>query len=157
MAGSGIELPAEISTFLADATRGYPFMIQLVGYHVWQIAHGAGAGRIDEEMAREGIALARDRFDRMVIEPALQRLPGTLVEYLLAMAEDGGAPSESGRVAARMGKTPQQVSSYRARLIREDVIEASAWGKVEFAIPYMADYLNAHRSELSAEAAARHT
>lgn len=157
MAGSGIELPADLATLLAEATRGYPFMIQLVGYHVWQNAHRAGTKLIDEAIAHEGIALARDRFDRTVIEPALQRLPSTLVEYLLAMAEDGGVSSESGRVAARMGKTLQQVSSYRARLIREDVIEASAWGKVEFAIPYMADYLNAHRSELSAEAAARHT
>jgi hypothetical protein len=50
-----------------------------------------------------------------------------------------------------MGKTAQQVSLYRERLIREDVIEASSWGRVSFAIPYMAEYLNDYREALSAE------
>ena len=156
MVGSGLELSDGLARVLADATQGYPFMIQLVGYHVWQLAHRAEARMIDEDAAHDGIALARDRFDRTVIEPALQRLSGALIEYLLAMAKDEGAPSESGEVARRMGKTLQQVSSYRARLIREDVIEASSWGRVSFAIPYMADYLNAHRSELNVEADTRH-
>ena len=150
---SGLLVSADVARELAEATRGYPFMIQLVGYHAWQVAHRAGLRVIDESSARDGIALARNRFDLTVIEPALQRLPASLLEYLLAMAEDNGEPSESGRIAQRMGRTAQQVSSYRARLIREDVIEASSWGKVSFAIPYMAEYLNAHRAELLAESA----
>lgn len=152
MRESGLEIDGDVADLLAEATRGYPFMIQLVGYHAWQVAHRSGLRRVDEEAARQGVLLARERFDRTVIEPALQRLPATLIEYLLAMAEDHGFPSETGEVASRMGKSAQQVSTYRARLIREDVIEASSWGKVSFAIPYMDEYLNARRSELEAEA-----
>ena len=85
-----------------------------------------------------------------MIEPALQRLPPTCVSYLLAMAQDHGASSESGNVAKRLGKNASQVSPYRARLIDEDVIEASGWGVVSFAIPYMADYLNANRERIAA-------
>ena len=148
MAKSGMKISPELARYLANVTRGYPFMIQLVGYHVWQCAYRVGADTLGEDIARQGIALARERFDLTVIEPALQRLPKSMLEYLLAMAMDDGRPSESGEVASRLGKSAQQVSSYRARLIQEDVIEASSWGKVSFAIPYMADYLNAHRAEL---------
>lgn len=130
MGESGLRVDEEIAGLLAESTRGYPFMIQLVGYHAWQAAYRSSAGRVDEKAARQGVLLARERFDRTVIEPALQRLSATLIECLLAMAEDHGAPSETGEVVSRMGKSVQQVSTYRARLIREDVIEASSWGKV---------------------------
>lgn len=149
MRDSGMRITDEIAERLACATHGYPFMIQLVGYHAWQLAHRKGISDIDDETAREGIVVARERFDATVIEPALQRVSGGGIAYLLAMAEDEGCPSESGAVAARLGKTPQQVATVRARLISEDVIEAPSWGKVSFAIPYMAEYLNAHRTELA--------
>lgn len=148
---SGMMLSEEMSELLAEATKGYPFMVQLVGYHVWQLAHRANKTTIDEEIARNGVVLARERFDLTVIEPALQRLPSSCIAYLLAMAEDEGKPSDTSTIAERMGKSAQQIGTYRARLIHEDVIEAVAWGKVSFAIPYMADFLNMHRQELEAE------
>lgn len=147
---SGMELSPELASDLASVTSGYPFMIQLVGYHTWQRAYRAGSHVITEDIAQQGIALARERFDQTVIEPALQRLPASAIHYLLAMARDHGEPSETGDVAVRLGKTTQQLSTIRARLIAEDVIETSSWGKVSFAVPYMADYLNAHRAELMA-------
>lgn len=151
MRASGMDASDEVCDRLAQATGGYPFMIQLVGYHVWQESHRRGATDIDLASAEKGIALARERFDEMVLEPALQRLPPSGIEYLLAMALDEGKPSSTGEVARRMTKTAQQVATVRARLIREDVIEAVSWGRVSFAIPYMASYLNRHREELSAE------
>lgn len=153
---SGLPLlnPSLAST-LADSTRGYPFMVQLVGYHVWQKAKRAGRGSVDEECVRQGIVLAWARFDSTVIEPALQRMPMTSLEYLLAMAVDRGRVSESGEVAARLEKTQQQLSAIRARLIKEDVIESAGWGKMSFSIPYMAEYLNEHEEELRAEIAGR--
>ena len=63
--------------------------------------------------------------------------------------------SESGEVASRLGKTQQQLSAIRARLIKEDVIESTGWGKLSFSIPYMVEYLNQHEEELRAEIAGR--
>lgn len=150
MQGSGMELPEGLARELAALTQGYPFMIQLAGYHVWQAAKARGTECVDAAALEAGFAAARERFDATVIEPALQRLPPTCVSYLLAMAQDHGASSESGNVAKRLGKSASQVSPYRARLIDEDVIEASGWGVVSFAIPYMADYLNANRERIAA-------
>ena len=154
MRASGLSIDDATCQQLAAAAQGYPFMIQLVGYHTWQMAHRLGITCIDEKIAGMGVRRARERFDATVIEPVLQRLSGSAISYLLAMAIDEGAPSESGAVAARLGKTAQQVSTCRARLIRDDVIEARSWGKVSFAIPHMADYLNAHHDEIEAEIAA---
>ena len=150
MRETGIDVAGDVMELLAQATRGYPFMIQLVGYHAWQLASRVG-GVLDEGLASQAIVLARDRFDATVIEPALQRVAPGPMAYLLAMAEDEGAPSSTRAVAGRLGKDIQQASPIRARLIREDVIEATGWGKVSFAIPYLADYLVAHRDELLAE------
>lgn len=148
---SGMNISIEASNVLAEATKGYPFMVQLVGYHVWQIAYRTGNETIDDEAVYNGISLARERFELTVIEPALQRLPSSCTAYLLAMAEDKGKSSKTSIIAERMGKTAQQISSYRARLIREDVIESAGWGKVSFAIPYMDEFLNTHRQELEVE------
>ena len=43
----------------ADATGGYPFMIQLVGYHIWRLASGE---TIDAAAVRAGVAAARKRL-----------------------------------------------------------------------------------------------
>lgn len=150
MAASGMELSAARAGELAAATHGYPFMVQLVGYYAWQAARRSGAAVIGADHVERGIAVARERFDATVIEPALQRLPRAAVAYLLAMAEDGGGPSESSAVAARLGSTTKSASAARDRLIKDGIVEAPSWGKVAFAAPYMADYLGAHREELMA-------
>ena len=147
---SGMELKPGIASQLAEATQGYPFMIQLVGYYAWQLARRAHTTIIGEEEAERGIATARERFCAMVIEPALQRIPPTCIAYLLSMASLGQTCSTS-MVANDLNKTPQQVSSIRSRLLRESIIEAPSYGKVSFAIPYMRDYLNDHKVELEAE------
>ena len=146
---SGVKASRNLCETLAEAARGYPFMVQLVGYHAWQQAHNNGSAMLDEQTIEQGIAIARERFDATVIEPALQRLPASSIDYLLAMALDGGAESQTGQIATRLGKTAQQLSTCRSRLIREDVIQSSGWGRVSFAIPYMAGYLNEHREELA--------
>lgn len=147
---SGMELQPGIAGQLAEATQGYPFMIQLVGYYAWQLARRAHTPIIGEEEAERGIATARERFCAMVIEPALQRIPPTCIAYLLSMASLGQTSSTS-MVADGLNKTPQQVSSVRSRLLRESIIEAPSYGKVSFAIPYMRDYLYEHTAELEAE------
>lgn len=145
-----MDLAPGIAEQLATATQGYPFMIQLVGYYAWQQARRDRKASIDKDAAECGIITARERFCAMVIEPALQRIPPTCISYLLGMAELGQVCS-SGDVAGTMGKTPQQLSSVRSRLLRESIIEAPAYGKVSFVIPYMRDYLNDRRAELLAE------
>lgn len=146
-----ISVARSVVDYLADASAGYPFMVQLVGYYSWQKAARRHPGTVDEKDASEGVSLARSRFEETVIEPALHHLPPMQVRYLLAMAQDGGMPSSTRAVSERMGKATSDVAPYRDRLVKAGIIESSAWGKVCFAIPNMAEYLANHREEIERE------
>ena len=147
---SGLTIEEDALESLADVTRGYPFMIQLAGYHTWQAAFrdGGSGSRITCAHVEIGARKGRGQFDRMVIEPVLQRLAPTALLYLHAMAQDGGAPSRTSDIAKRLDRDLCALSSFRERLIEANVIESRTRGTVEFTIPYMADYLLEHRSRL---------
>ena len=125
-------------------TAGYPFMIQLVGYYTWQASSRRGSDTVALEDAKKGIAVARESFDSMVLAPAVRRLPGKQIDYLVAMVRCGEGPVATGEIARQMGADPTAVSSYRRRLIDAALIESPSYGLVDFAIPYMREYLLAH-------------
>lgn len=128
------------------ATGGYPFMIQLVGYQIWRKAIG---GEINTHAAEAGIEQARTRLGSLVHAPALRELSDVDRTYLLAMAQDSG-PSSTGEIARRMGKDPRYASVYRGRLLAAGMITTDTWGKVDYAIPYLRDYLLDHAANLVA-------
>ena len=145
---TGLDISDSVAEWLARETQGYPFLIQLVGYQVWQGAKRRSSSLIDEEIAEKGAAAARIRFDAAVIEPALQRVSPAGMRYLLAMASEGDEEIATSGVLERLGKSASQVSVIRSRLLKDSLIEAPGYGRLRFAIPYMADYLNKHRAEL---------
>lgn len=123
-----------------QATGGYPFMIQLVGYHVWRKATG---DTIDLAAVRAGVPAARKRLGSTVHETALADLSDVDRTYLVAMSQDE-EESSTGEVARRLGETPYYASTYRARLIAAGVIEPTRRGYVDFTIPYLREYLREH-------------
>lgn len=145
---SGMLISPETAHYLAEASCGYPFLIQLVGYYAWQRAKRKGLAVVDDDVAHSGVDIALARFDATVIEPALQRVSDLGIAYLMAMALDDGPVSSTAEICKRLGKSAQQLSSLRASLIRDSLVEAPSRGKIRFAIPYMANYLNNHREEL---------
>jgi len=137
-AGRRITEPALAS--ITEATGGYPFMIQLVGYHVWRKATG---DLIDEEAAALGIPAARKRLGSMVHATALADLSNVDRTYLVAMAQDDG-PSKTSDIAARLGESMGYASVYRTRLLAAGVIRPAGYGRVDFALPYLREYLRDH-------------
>ena len=47
-------------------------------------------------------------------------------------------------ITARLGKSSQYASNYRRRLLDSELIEIPASGQVDFALPYLRDYLRKH-------------
>ena len=127
----------EAARTAAESTAGYPFLVQLVGYHSWRAGDGS---RITAKHVDEGIRLARQRLRELVHETALNDLSEVDREFLVAMAEDDG-PSRVADLARRLGQSPQYINGYRGRLVAAGVIEAPARGRVAFAIPYLRDTL----------------
>jgi hypothetical protein len=123
------------------ATQGYPFLIQLVGDQVWRKARGGD--QITLDAAHAGIDAARRRLGQLVHEPALADASDIDKSFLLAMARDDG-PSRMADLANRLGVTKTYASQYRLRLIALDLIEPAGHGRVDFALPYLRDYLRQH-------------
>ncbi|KFI97001.1 ATP-binding protein [Bifidobacterium stellenboschense] len=131
---------------LAQATNGYPLMIQLVGYWTWR-ASEAGPQADDNDItitaAERGIAQAKIKLGDMVHGPAVDKLSAMSRDYLLAMAQDDG-PSSTSVIAKRLERGLIYANVYRTQLIKEDIIYQSSYGYVDFKLPYLRDYLREH-------------
>lgn len=148
---TGIVLAEEPLRIATEATAGYPFMIQLVGYHIWRRTMRRSNEHTDTgdviaasvEDAELGVKDALSRLGDTVHGPELDGLSPIDKTYLLAMAQDDG-PSSTSAIAERMGKDVKYAGIYRMRLIDAQVIEDRGYGKVDFAIPYLREYLREH-------------
>ena len=142
---SGMTIAGQALSTATEATYGYPFMVQLVGYHIWRLARRRHPldPVISMEDAEQGIAKALARLGDTVHGPELDSLSPVDKTYLLAMAQDDG-PSSTSVIASRMGKDLGYASTYRARLLEAQVIEDKGYGLVDFAIPYLREYLREH-------------
>ena len=151
---SGFEIGDEALRIATDATAGYAYLIQLVGYHVWRAAWLRGRGDedpivIDEQDARTGVGEAEEEFRDAVLETAISSLPKTAIEFLMAMSDEGDVVAMSA-IAKQLGKTTGYLSPYRRQLIARQVIEQTAPGYVAFSIPFMREFLHARRSAIMA-------
>ena len=125
----------------AEGTRGYPFLIQLVGAQTWRLHSTTPEISLDD--ARRGVSNARRRLGSLVHEPALANASDIDKSFLLAMARDDG-PSKMSAIRARLGVSNNYASQYRLRLIAAELIEPTRRGYVDFSLPYLREYLREH-------------
>lgn len=153
---AGMRIGAEPLQSLTEATAGYAYLIQLVGYHAWICArrHVSERAEITQQDVNQGVANAMREFNEAVHEPAIADLPRRALEYALAMTEDREV-SSTAQIAERLGVPSSSLTTYRRMLIKRQVIEPTARGFVTFAIPYMREFLIDHRDELLARYEAR--
>ena len=147
---SGMPIAGNALSAAVAATGGYAYMVQLVGYNVWKVArrHFGESPAVTTEDVREGAEMAMGDYVEAVIEPALSRLSKRAMSYLVEMSGSDG-PSSTGCVAKSLGVPAQSLSSVRASLIAKQVIEPTeARGYVDFAIPWMREYVGDHAAEL---------
>jgi len=135
---AGKVVSADVLDRAVQATCGYPYLLQLIGYHM---LHLAGDGRqITAEMVTLAIANSKRDMVQSVYQPALWPLSKQDMAFLKAMAVDDGV-SQIADIRQRMGVTPATVQQYRARLIASEAILPVRRGEVDFAVPYLRDYL----------------
>lgn len=123
---------------MVQGTRGYPFLIQLVGAQTWRLH--PRLPEISVEDAERGVTNALRRLGSLVYEPALSGTSPIDRSFLLAMAQDDG-PSKMADLQRRLGVDVRYASQYRLRLIAAELIEPVRRGYVDFALPYLRDYL----------------
>lgn len=138
---SGRTVAENVLDVMVKGTRGYPFLIQLVGSQVWRLRKSER--EISMESARGGVSDALRRLGRLVYEPALADASDIDKSFLLAMAKDDG-PSRMKDIQQRLEIDANFASQYRLRLIASELIESTGHGYVDFALPYLRDYLREH-------------
>jgi hypothetical protein len=104
----GISISPDLVQKAAEATEGYPFLIQLVGYYLWLEADKAG-WKLDVTSVQRGIAAAQRRNILVVVESALSDISDRDREFLDAMAIQDG-PSAAGQIGALLKAKPNVVS-----------------------------------------------
>lgn len=123
----------------AESTGGYPFLIQLIGYHLWQLAETSSSPLTLEDV-NLALTAAHRRNARVVIEAALATISPKDLDFLRAMTEDN-APASTADIGHRLGDKKNTVGNYRSRLIAAGLIQPAGRGRLDFAIPGLREYL----------------
>jgi predicted MarR family transcription regulator len=116
-------------------------MIQLVGYHVW--LQNEGKKEISGKDVKVGIQAAKRRLGSTIHAISLSDLSNVDRTFLTHMATSD-TPITVSDMAQKMHVSGSYISQYRKRLIESGIIVSTAHGEVDFAIPYIKEYLQEH-------------
>ncbi len=134
----GRSVDAEALDIAVEASGGFPYLMQLVGFQSWaQNPHG---GAITEDDIRRGAAQAQRNFSERVLDATFYDLSPNDVRFLQAMLADK-AESRLSDIAERMGEASNYTSTYKRRLIEQGIIGARGSSYVSFELPGFRAYL----------------
>jgi type II secretory pathway predicted ATPase ExeA len=135
MAGRNIEEKALKTA--AEMTGGYPFLIQLIGYHAFNQSSRKTITIVD---VKAGIADSQEDMEHMVLDATIEDLSNKDIDFLLSMLIDEGS-SKTVDIAKRMHVSASYAGQYKRRLVKLGVIVDSGRGSVDFAMPMFRDLL----------------
>ena len=136
-----VEGGREISPVALDqsvaAVDGYPFLVQVVGFHLWE--DSPTQPQIDTAQASRAIDRAWADARRLVYEPMLADLSARDLDFLKAMARSQRDPVPMAEIEAAFAGS--NASQYRRRLIAAEAVEPAGRGQIRFAVPGLGRYL----------------
>lgn len=135
---------AEALDLAVKATRGYPFLTQVVGAYLWE--HTAEVEQIPTAVARQVAEHAMNVMGSLVHEPALLEISPSQRRFLAAIAE-GESPARNSELAEMLGVTTQRISALMRELSERGLVFSPGRGLVEIAVPYLAEYIRRHGTE----------
>ncbi|MGV1004208.1 MAG: ATP-binding protein [Candidatus Nanopelagicales bacterium] len=123
-----------------DFSAGYPYFIQLIGQHAWNLALGPHITGADVEFA---IADAQQEIDAGLYSSRWQRATPAEQRLLQAMARcaPAGGPAKMADLVVAMGKQKiSQLSPARSNLIAKGLVYAPDRGELAFTVPGMEEF-----------------
>jgi molybdopterin-guanine dinucleotide biosynthesis protein len=115
----------------AAYTSGFPFLIQLIGYHAF---NQTDRKTITLEDVEAGIVGAREDMESMILDATLHDLSERDIQFLFAMLEDEEV-SRIADITDRLGISASNASHYKRRLLNQGVLFEVGRGKVAFSMP----------------------
>jgi len=138
---AGRTIDEDALEYAMRAAQGYPFMAQLIGDLSWKVA--PERDEIVLQDVKVAYPKARRRMGANIHSRALRELSPTDRTVLAHMALSDG-PSAVADLRRALGVNPQHLNVYRQRLIDAGMIRSAGHGQVDFALPYLRDYLREH-------------
>lgn len=134
-----VDYTPEAIELALEWTAGYPFYIQQLGKHAWNLA---GASPIGLEDLERALPAAQEALDSSIYEVRIQRTTERERRYLRSMAELGDGPYRSGQIAEALGLATTQASTTRQALIVKGLVYATEeFGYVDFTVPRFAEFM----------------
>ncbi len=133
-----VTIEPEAADTLAAAIDGFPYLLQLIGFHAWELARSTK--NVDAEAARIAARTGRRDYFNGVLRRTYAALSEQDRAFLHAMTLAPG-PSSISAISERMGKSPSYARVYRQRLVEQGVITRAGRGSVAFALPGMREFL----------------
>ena len=128
----------------AEATDGFAFMIQLLGYHMWK--QTPDTVEISDEDVERGLHYAYRDMEKMIFETMMRELSDREKEFLTAMAQDEQY-SRTSDIAEKLKISTNNATQIKKRLIERCLIRNEGRGKVAFDMPLLREYLRQNGKE----------
>ncbi len=120
-----------------EAIKGFPFMLQLVGYRAWRMAENSSV--VDVSSVNTATSVARKELEQRVYEAVWFELSEADKSFLLAMTKDEQTTRQAD-LSSRLGKPSGHVSKYKKRMLQQGVIQERSKGLLEFCLPGFKEY-----------------
>ena len=123
---------------IVEASNGYPAHLQILAHATWQLA--PGPREIIHRDALRGVKAGIEQIARRSLGPRWDTMPDRQMEYLAALAANGGAASVR-QLETILGRDQKSFSAVRDALIREGDIYAPRRGHIHIAVPLMVPFV----------------
>ncbi len=131
IAANGGQISEDALRCAVEASNGYPFMVQLIGFHSWRTA-ASDPPHLQIKEVSSGIAEAERRLQQLVLAPMWRAMSEVDRQFALAMAQDDDE-TLTADLSQRLDRSSSYISIYRSRLLRSGFIRSTGYGRVDFA------------------------
>ncbi|MDE0117019.1 MAG: ATP-binding protein [bacterium] len=122
-----------------EATKGYPYFLQEIGKHTWELA--PGPDQITADDVEIALPVATEGLDSGFFRVRVDRTTAAERDYLKAMASLGPGPHSTGDIASVLDKTTPQVNQFRDALIKRGLCYSPRHGHIDFTVPMFGDFI----------------
>jgi len=133
-----VKFQEEALRVILRESEGYPYFLQLWGFHAWE---AASRSPITARDAAKATRQSLQDLDQGFFKLRYDRLTERQQQYVGAMARLDSLPASSSEVAKALGITVQQAAPIREEVIQKGVAYSPRRGKVAFTVPKFDEYL----------------
>jgi hypothetical protein len=134
----GVFFDEEAIKIILHETQGYPFFLQVWGFHAWEIAPNSP---ITADHAQKATRKAIAELDRGFFKVRYERLTTRQQKYARAMSELGAEPATSTEVADLLGISVKQAAPIRDEVITKGMAYSPKRGRIAFTVPQFDAFL----------------